>query len=92
MLLACSNMTSPGLLVEQRRLPPAVREAAVAVLVGPARCLCHPVQRHELGHDQLAHGVLLAWCRCVPVYDAVVGSKSSDTTEVLPEVQLDWPI
>ena len=48
-----------GLLVEQRRLPSAVREAAVAVLVGPPRRLCHPVQRYELGHDELAHGVFL---------------------------------
>ena len=48
-----------GLLVAQRRLPSAVREAAVAVLVGPSRRLRHPVERHELGHDELAHGVFL---------------------------------
>ena len=48
-----------GLLVQQWCLPPAVREAAVAVLVGPSRRLCHPVERHELGHDELAHGVFL---------------------------------
>ena len=59
MLLACSNMTRAGLVVQQRRLPPAVREAAVAILVGPSGGLRHPVQRHELGHDELAHGVLL---------------------------------
>jgi len=45
------------LLVRQWRLPPAVREAAVAVLVGPSRRLCHSVERHELGHDEFAH-----WC------------------------------
>src|ERR1019366_7600565 len=65
------------LLVRQRRLPPAVREAAVAVLVGPSRRLCHPVERHELGHDELAHGVLLAWWRCVPEKGAPVVSNSS---------------
>ena len=48
-----------GLLVQQWRLPSAVREAAVAVLVGPSGRLCHPVERHELGHDELAHGVVL---------------------------------
>ena len=48
------------LLVRHWRLPPAVREAAVAVLVGPSGRLCHSVERHELGHDEFAHGVILA--------------------------------
>jgi hypothetical protein len=43
-------------LVQQWRLPSAVPEAAVAVLVGPSRRLSYPVQGHELGHDELAHG------------------------------------
>jgi predicted AlkP superfamily phosphohydrolase/phosphomutase len=55
-----------GLLVEQRRLPSAVREAAVTILVGASRCLRHPVQRHELGHRECAHGVLHCSASSVP--------------------------
>ena len=54
-------------LVSQWRLPPAVREATVAVLVDPARRLCHPIERHELGHDESAHVCSLPGCRFVPV-------------------------
>src|SRR5580704_7077820 len=53
-----------GLLASQWRLPPAVPEAVVAVLVGPSRRLSYPVQGHELGHDELAHGVSSPWWRC----------------------------
>jgi hypothetical protein len=49
-----------GLLAHQWRLPSAVREAAVAVIVRPSGRLCHPVQRYLLGHDELAHG-LSSW-------------------------------
>ena len=70
-----------GLLVEQRRLPPAVREAAVAILVGPSRRLRHAVQRQELGDDELAHGVLLLRCDA-SLYDPcsraeIIGSRWS---------------
>jgi hypothetical protein len=43
------------LLVVIRRHPSPVHEAAVAVLVGPARRLGHAVERHELGDDELPH-------------------------------------
>ena len=71
MLLACSNMTSPDSSSQQWRLPSAVREAAVAVLVGPSRRLGHPVQRHELGHDELAHGVFLFLVATAPVQTSI---------------------
>ena len=47
-----------GLRARQRRLPPAVGERAVTILVGRARRLRHSVQRHHLGHDELAHAVV----------------------------------
>jgi hypothetical protein len=46
-------------LVRQRCHPTAVLEAAVAVLVGGSPRLTHSVERHELGHDEVAHGLLL---------------------------------
>ena len=45
-------------IVEERVRPAPVREAAVGVLVGPARCLYDAVQADELG-DHDAHGLLL---------------------------------
>jgi hypothetical protein len=48
------------LRVRHRRLPPAVGESAVGVLVDRTGRLGHPVERHELRHDEDAHGVLLS--------------------------------
>ena len=69
-----------GLLVRQWRLPSAVREAAVAVLVGPSRRLCHSVERHELGHDELAHGVFLFLVAMRPHVDDTAVPNSSRRT------------
>ena len=35
--------------------PPAVNKAALGILFRPTRRLHHPVQRYELGNDQLTH-------------------------------------
>src|SRR4029450_10060076 len=67
-----------GLLIHQRRLPPAVGESAVAILVAPAGRLCHPIQRDELGDYELAHGLLLRTAMRHSV-DDIAGPKSSPT-------------
>jgi hypothetical protein len=60
-----------GLLVQQRRLPSAVGEAAVTVLVRRSGSLGHSVQRYELRHDELAHGAFLLVVATTPVQTSI---------------------
>jgi hypothetical protein len=79
-----------GLLVDQWRLPSAVCEATVAVLVGPSRRLCHPVQRYELGHDQLANHVFLFLEAVRPYSDS---DHMQDSSRRLPSLtRTDCPV
>jgi hypothetical protein len=44
-----------------------VREAAAAVLVGPARCLHHAIERQVVEHNDPAHVMVLSVaCACHP--------------------------
>jgi hypothetical protein len=49
-----------GRLVEVRYEPPAVLEAAAAILVRPSRSLHHAVEGHKGGHHQLGHNLPLS--------------------------------
>jgi len=64
-----------GLVVEVRRLPAAVYEAAGTVLVGTAWGLVHPVECDEQVHRQDSHAVLPSrWATLATPRASVEGS------------------
>ena len=84
-----------GLLVSSGACHPPCAKPPSTVLVGRSRRLCHPVQRHELGHDELAHVVVLflvsmrSSCRRHHRAEVIAGgwSRASQHTHARDEVE-----